>query len=529
MVDGSNMDQFPTLLPPSSSSSSSPLPPHVILVSTPLPGHSIPFLQAAKRLVDEGVTITYVSTDDHISQLLESSNAASRELRSRGVRFVKLRDGLKHLSGRDFVRYVHSLEGERNMIHLLEEVVVELLQSSDHLKQNGDASSVAAAALQQRSTPCCILYDMFSTWSQEVADNHKLAKHLLFVSAALTLCVFSQRLREEGLVPVAPQNRDVLITDIPGIPPFPARDLPGRMQLDPSFSDFLWTFPAYCQSTVILINTFQSLEWRVLNALREKVIGTGAVKTQTILEIGPLLLETNVQQDDEESEVHALNKATDEEQDMSILWLNIQPPSSVLYIAFGSHATISAAQILELAEGLEASNQSFLWVVRTPDQPSDSSSSSRHASGSVLPPGFKERTKARGLCVSGWVPQKRILQHPATGGFLSHCGWNSTMESICEGVPLLAWPLRAEQHMNCRFLVHTAKLAMEMKKGTDGFVSKQEVERNIRALMEEVEGESIKNNMKEMRTHARQAVAEGGTSKQNLQVYINYLRTLQSP
>ncbi len=190
MVDGSDMDQFLTLLPPSSSSS--PLPPHVILVSTPLPGHSIPFLQAAKRLVDEGVTITYVSTDDHISQLLKSSNAASRELRSRGVRFVKLRDGLKHLIGSDFLSYVRSLEGERNMINLLEEVVVELLQSSDHLKESGDASSVAAAALQQRSTPCCLLYDMFSTWSQEVADNHKLAKHLLFVSGAMTLCVCSQ-------------------------------------------------------------------------------------------------------------------------------------------------------------------------------------------------------------------------------------------------------------------------------------------------------------------------------------------------
>ncbi|CAK9254625.1 unnamed protein product [Sphagnum jensenii] len=448
------MDQFPTLPPPSSSS---PLPPHVILVSTPLPGHSIPFLQAAKRLVDEGVTITYVSTDDHISQLLKS---------------------------------------------------IELLQSSDHLKESGDASSVAEAALQQRSKPCCLLYDMFSTWSQEVADNHKLAKHLLFVSGAMTLCVFSQARFFF--------HRDVLITDIPGIPPFPARDLP-------SFSNFLRTFFAYCQSTIILINTFQSLEWRVLNAL------PWLLQTQTILEIGPLLLETNVQQDDEESEHHALNKATDEEQDMSILWLNMQPPSSVLYIAFGTYATLSAAQILELAEGLEASNQSFLWVLCTPDQPSDSSSCSRHASGSVLPPGFKERTKARGLCVSGWVPQKQILQHPATGGFLSHCGWNSTMESICEGIPLLAWPLKGEQHMNCRFLVHTAKVAMEMKKGTDGFVSKQEVERNIRALMEEVEGESIKSNMKEMRSHARQAVAEGGTSKQNLEVYINYLRTLQSP
>ncbi len=83
---------------------------------------------------------------------------------------------------------------------------------------------------------------------------------------------------------MAPQNRDVLITHIPGIPPFPARDLPDRMQWDnPSFSDFLRTFSAYCQSTIILINTFQSLEWRVLNALREKVIGTGAVKVSYVL------------------------------------------------------------------------------------------------------------------------------------------------------------------------------------------------------------------------------------------------------
>ncbi len=94
----------------------------------------------------------------------------------------------------------------------------------------------------------------------------------------------AQRLREEGILPVAPQNRDVLITDIPGIPPFPARELPDRMQWDnPSFSDFLRTFSAYCQSTIILINTFQSLEWRVLNALREKVIGTGPVKVSYIL------------------------------------------------------------------------------------------------------------------------------------------------------------------------------------------------------------------------------------------------------
>ena len=142
-----------------------------------------------------------------------------------------------------------------------------------------------------------------------------------------------------------------------------------------------------------------------------------------------------------------------EERDPCILWLNKQAPRSVLYISFGSSATHSAPQLLELAMGLEASDCSFLWLVRPPKAPGISA-----ASGSpvpvteFLPPGFEERMKERGMCYSGWAPQTRILKHPAVGGFLSHCGWNSTLETVCAGVPVLTWPVSAEQHLNRGFV-----------------------------------------------------------------------------
>lgn len=147
-----------------------------------------------------------------------------------------------------------------------------------------------------------------------------------------------------------------------------------------------------------------------------------------------------------------------DETDACILWLNErQAPHSVLYILFGSFATHSAPQLLELAQGLEASGCSFLWLVRPPDAPGISAATGSPVSISeFLPPGFQERTKDRGMCYSGWAPQTRILKHPAVGGFMSHCGWNSTLEAVCSGVPMLAWPLTSEQHLNCRCVFFSA-------------------------------------------------------------------------
>ncbi len=153
----------------------------------------------------------------------------------------------------------------------------------------------------------------------------------------------------------------------------------------------------------------------------------------SILPVGPLLPKAFFSG----SEVAA--KMTDP----CLKWLDTQPESSVLYVSFGSVAVLSVAQIQELARGLEESGERFLLVLRPPHNPDNLP---------LFPEGFEERTKGRGFVHMGWAPQLQVLSHRALGGFLTHCGWNSTLESICRGVPMLAWPIQAEQAMNARWV-----------------------------------------------------------------------------
>ncbi|KAK1684053.1 hypothetical protein QYE76_044901 [Lolium multiflorum] len=134
--------------------------------------------------------------------------------------------------------------------------------------------------------------------------------------------------------------------------------------------------------------------------------------------------------------------SSDSQDDASIIqWLDACPPRSVLYVSFGSQNSISADQMTELALGLEASGRPFLWVLRPPV----GLDATDGFKPEWLPAGFEVRTtlRNRGLLVRGWAPQVRILAHPSTGAFLSHCGWNSILESLCHGVPLIGWPLGA--------------------------------------------------------------------------------------
>ncbi|KAG2590166.1 hypothetical protein PVAP13_5NG281500 [Panicum virgatum] len=173
-------------------------------------------------------------------------------------------------------------------------------------------------------------------------------------------------------------------------------------------------------------------------------------------------------------------------------WLDEQPDGSVLYACFGSGGTLSSEQMAELAAGLEASGQRFLWMVRFPSDKDDRGASYLGGSQghgdsplSYLPEGFVERTRATGLAVTEWTPQVEVLNHRAVGGFLSHCGWNSTPETVAAGVPTLAWPLHAEQRMNAVMLSEQVGLALRLNgKGKDGvLVPREEVAAAVTELM----------------------------------------------
>ncbi|KAK7339442.1 hypothetical protein VNO77_20110 [Canavalia gladiata] len=195
-----------------------------------------------------------------------------------------------------------------------------------------------------------------------------------------------------------------------------------------------------------------------------------------------------------------------------VQWLDqkLEEKTSVLYVAFGSQAEISCEQLEEIASGLEESKVSFLWVIRKKEW--------------GLPDGFEERVKERGMIVNEWVDQREILMHEIVEGFVSHCGWNSVLESICASVPILAWPMMAEQHLNARMVDEEIKVGLRVETcdgSVRGFVKREGLKKTVKELMEGEKGRKAKEKVRELADMANKAVQEGGSSCTALNSLLN--------
>jgi UDP-glucoronosyl and UDP-glucosyl transferase len=170
-------------------------------------------------------------------------------------------------------------------------------------------------------------------------------------------------------------------------------------------------------------------------------------------------------------------------------WLDQQPSESVLYIAFGSEATLSLELLHELALGIEMSKVRFLWALRKPAGIIDNRS--------ILPEGFEERTKEFGV-VTGWVPQMRVLAHTSVGGFLSHCGWSSVVENFQFGHPLVHLPMIADGGLTARILEEKEVGVTIPRDEANGNFSRDDVAKAVRVVMLEEEGKVIRRNAKQL-------------------------------
>ncbi|KAE8708431.1 Detected protein of confused Function [Hibiscus syriacus] len=203
-------------------------------------------------------------------------------------------------------------------------------------------------------------------------------------------------------------------------------------------------------------------------------------------------------------------------------WLDSKKHNSVLYICFGSVSWISAAQLNEIAKGIEESGRDFLWVVRKTNEDEEE----------WLPKGFEERMKGKGLIIRGWAPQVLILGHETIGGFMTHCGWNSTLESITAEEPMVNWPLSNEQFINEKFITDIPRVgvgvgAHEWSRWMEGkklLVTKENITKAITEVMLGKEANNMKDRVNALKWMAKRAVEEGGSSHTDLMALLDGLR-----
>ncbi|KAI4996428.1 hypothetical protein ZWY2020_051348 [Hordeum vulgare] len=459
--------------------------PHVLLIPFPAQGHVNPLIRLAKALHMRSFHVTFVHTEHNHRRLLRSRGPGVVE-EVPGFRFETIPDGLP-LAELDGIQDIWKLcEATRRTCpgHVRE--LVERLSRTDGIPP-----------------VTCVIADGAMGFVVHVAKEMGLPAYLFFTTSACGFLAYLNfdQLVKRGYVPFKDEScftdgyLDTPMGWITGmISSVRLRDLPTFIRTTDANDIMVTINIKQCELDApaadgILLNTFDDLEHTSLAAIRERLPNT--------ITIGPLVSLS--------SYLPSLTSSLWKEDDVCTLWLDKQPDGSVVYVNFGSITVVSTEQMVEFARGLASAGSPFLWVVR-PDMVRDGG----------LPEGFTEEVARRGLIVE-WCDQEAVLEHRATGGFLTHCGWNSTLESLRAGVPMVCWPFFAEQVTNCMYAREEWGVGVEMAQQA----GREEVEAAVKMLMGDG---AMLRNAAEWKEKAEKAIMLGGSSHGNLERFVQEIR-----
>ncbi|KAF6144673.1 hypothetical protein GIB67_006165 [Kingdonia uniflora] len=458
--------------------------PHALCVTFPSQGHITPMTQLAKLLHSRGFHITFVNTEVIHRRLLRSSGPDALKALP-DFRFETIPDGLPHSDQddtEDFLAICYSTK--RNCLAPLIDLVGRLNSTSD-------VPNVT-----------CIVSDGLMSFGVQAAEKLGLPEVQLWTASACSfMCYLHYReLIKRGITPLKDESYlsngylDTPVNWIPGLRNIRLKDIPSFIQTtDPNdiMLDFMGEEAQNClNAPAIIFNTFDDLEHEVLDEV--------ARKFPNIYTIGPVPL---LSQHVPDSDLKSIRSSLWKEDSDCLQWLDKQGQNSVFYANFGSLTVMTEEQLLEFAWGLANSKHLFLWIVR-PDAVMGESA--------TLPKEFLEETKDRGL-ISTWCAQDQVLLHPSVGAFLTHCGWNSILETISGGVPIVSWASFADQQTNARYATANWEIGMEI----DGNVQRENIEGIVRELMEGEGGKKMRKNASEWRKKAEEATKERGSSYNN--------------
>ncbi|KAK8914581.1 UDP-glycosyltransferase 73C6 [Platanthera zijinensis] len=418
-------------------------PLHFVVVPLMAQGHMIPMVDLARLLAARGVLVTFITTPVNFARIRPIADRAAAS--ALPIRFVQLTfpvadAGLPHgCESIDLVTSTDHFLPFMNALQLLREPLSAYLRSasddSDHWPR-----------------PSCIVSDNLHHWTADVARALDIPRIIFHgPSCFFLLCsllIERNRAELEAAIAEAESAGGPAATTLPGLPQPPIRiskhQVINARRSSPGWSKILDTIrEAEDAADGVLVNSFAELEPCYLERFREEI-------KKPVWAIGPLSLYK------EESEAKAARgRVSSMDNTVLFRWLDAQEAGSVVFVSFGSIARNTAGQVMELGHGLEASGRPFVWAVK------EVAEARRREEEAAAPAAMLEewlselekRVEGRGVVIRGWAPQALILGHAATGMFLTHCGWNSVLESVAAGVVMATWPHFADQFLNERFVV----------------------------------------------------------------------------
>ena len=455
---------------------------HVFLVSFPGQGHVNPLLRLGKRLASKGLLVTFSTPESIGKQMRKASNITDQPtpVGEGLIRFEFFEDEWDENEPKrqDLDLYLPQLElvGKKVLPQMIKK----------HAEQDRPVS--------------CLINNPFIPWVSDVAADLGIPSAMLWVQSCA--CFSTYYHYYHGLVPFPSEAEPEIDVQLPCMPllkydevasflypttpyPFLRRAILGQYRnLDKPFC--------------ILMDTFQELEPEVIEYMS---------KICPIKPVGPLYKNPKVP--------NAAVRGDFMKADDCIEWLDSKPPSSIVYVSFGSVVYLKQDQVDEIAYGLLNSGVQFLWVMKPPHKDAG-------LELLVLPEGFLEKAGDKGKVVQ-WSPQEQVLAHPSVACFVTHCGWNSSMEALSSGMPVVAFPQWGDQVTDAKYLVDVFKVGVRMCRGEaeNKLITRDEVEK---CLIEATTGEKaaeLKQNAMKWKKAAEEAVAEGGSSDRNLQEFVD--------
>ncbi|XP_007033645.2 PREDICTED: UDP-glycosyltransferase 74F2 [Theobroma cacao] len=444
---------------------------HVLALPYPSQGHVNPMLQFSKRLASKGIKATFATTL-FISHTMKPESLGS-------VEFDTISDGCDQGGF-----------SEAESIH-------------DYLKRLEAAGSKTLADLiiKYKNSPHpfdCVIYDSFLPWALDVAKQFGLVGAAFFTQACAVNYIYYYA--HHGLLSLPVSSEPV---SIPGLPLLQLRDMPSFIYVAGSYPFYfelvLSQFSNSDKADFVLVNTFYKLEHEAVESMS---------KVSPLLTIGPTIPSMYLDQRVETDEDYDLNLFK-LDSSSSTEWLSTKPPGSVVFVSFGSMANLSVKQMEELAWGIKQSNFYFLWVVRSSEE-------------AKIPNKFVQEMGDKGV-IANWIPQMQVLANESVGCFFTHCGWNSTIEALCLGVPVVAMPQWTDQTTDAKFVEDVWKVGVRVEVDENGIVNRDEIEYCIRQVMEGETGKVMKENAKKWKQLAIEAVSEGGSSDKNINEFVSKL------